>query len=145
MNSYFREIHSRDDCRNAPAHMGTPVGCKTYTYAPSTVVYKAALRVGEIRKFCKLQDEGQSLMRAAMCQLNLSARAYHRILKLARMIADLAEALQYCPKLMMVQCKLTYYVSASFIRSSNVLHQQMIELLQYSIAILPYTTSMTFI
>jgi len=51
-------------------------------------------------------------MRAAMNQLNLSARAYHRILKLARTIADLAdsediqsphlaEALQYRPKLMM--------------------------------------------
>ena len=66
-----------------------------------------------------LQDEGavlslskhQRLMRAAMSQLNLSARAYHRILKLARTIANLArseefqsahltEALQYRPKLM---------------------------------------------
>jgi len=69
-------------------------------------------RVGEIRQYCKLQDEGQSLMRAAVSQLNLSARAYHRILKLARTIADLAgsdeiqsaslaEALQYRPKIMM--------------------------------------------
>ena len=52
-------------------------------------------------------------MRAAMSQLNLSARAYHRILKLARTIADLAggdgiqsvhltEVLQDRPKLMMV-------------------------------------------
>jgi magnesium chelatase family protein len=48
------------------------------------------MRVGEIRQFCKLQDEGQSLMRAAMSQMQLSARAYHRILKLARTIADLA-------------------------------------------------------
>ena len=47
------------------------------------------MRVGEIRQFCKLQDEGQSLVRAAMNQLNLSVRAYHRILKLARTIADL--------------------------------------------------------
>ena len=78
----------------------------------SDIVCNADMRIGEIRKFCKLQDEGQSLMRAAMSQLNLSARAYHRILKLARTIADLAgseeiqsvhlaEALQYRPKLML--------------------------------------------
>jgi magnesium chelatase family protein len=48
------------------------------------------MRVGEIRQFCKLPEEAQSLMRSAMSQLNLSARAYHRILKLARTIADLA-------------------------------------------------------
>ncbi len=77
----------------------------------SDIVCNADMRVGEIRQFCKLQDEGQSLMRAAMSQLNLSARAYHRILKLARTIADLAgceeiqsahlaEVLQYRPKLM---------------------------------------------
>jgi magnesium chelatase family protein len=69
------------------------------------------MRVGEVRQFCQFQAEGQSLMRAAMSQLNLSARAYHRILKLSRTIADLAgseeiqsphlaEALQYRPKIM---------------------------------------------
>jgi len=77
----------------------------------SDIVCNADMRVGEIRQFCVLQDEGQSLMRAAMSQMNLSARAYHRILKLARTIADLAgsdeiqsphlaEALQYRPKIM---------------------------------------------
>jgi len=50
----------------------------------------ADMRVGEIRQFCKLRDEGRSLMRVAMTQLNLSARAYHHVLKLARTIADLA-------------------------------------------------------
>jgi magnesium chelatase family protein len=48
------------------------------------------MRVGEIRQFCKLPEDPQSLMRVAMSHLNLSARAYHRILKLARTIADLA-------------------------------------------------------
>jgi|SRR5688572_4504139 len=56
----------------------------------SGIVCHADMHVWEIRQSCKLQDEGQSLMRAAMTQLNLSARAYHRILKLARIISDLA-------------------------------------------------------
>jgi len=43
---------------------------------------------GEIRRFCKLQDEGQSLMQVAMTQLSSSPHAYYRILKLARTIAD---------------------------------------------------------
>ena len=54
-------------------------------------------------------DAGKSLLRAAMQQLHMSARAYHRILKLARTIADLAgseeiqtahlaEAIQYRPR-----------------------------------------------
>jgi magnesium chelatase family protein len=50
----------------------------------------ADMRIVEMRKYFKLQDEGQSLMRAAMSQLNLSARAYHRIPNLARTIAELA-------------------------------------------------------
>ncbi len=70
------------------------------------------MRVGEVRQFCKLDEAGEGLMRAAMGQMNLTARGYHRVLKLARTIADrggceriqavyLAEALQYRPKLMM--------------------------------------------
>lgn len=46
----------------------------------------------EVRQFCELEEAGKQLMRAAMKQMNLSARAYHRILKLARTIADLAES-----------------------------------------------------
>ena len=60
----------------------------------------------EVRELCPLDTEGQSLIRSAMRQMQLSARAYHRTLKLARTIADLeavpdiqvhhlAEALQY--------------------------------------------------
>ena len=77
------------------------------------VMTNADMRVAEVRQFCELDAEGRSLIKAAMSQLQLSARAYHRILKLARTIADLAgeeniqsthlaEALQYRPKGMMV-------------------------------------------
>jgi magnesium chelatase family protein len=73
----------------------------------------ADMRVAEVRQHCGLDDTGRSLMRTAMSQMQLSARAYHRILKLARTIADLAgseaiqpthlaEAIQYRPKEMMM-------------------------------------------
>ena len=76
-----------------------------------SVACNADMRLAEVRKSCKLDETSESLMRSAMNQMNLSARAYHRILKLARTIADLAgseaiqqahlaEALQYRPKLM---------------------------------------------
>ncbi len=63
----------------------------------------------EIRENCPLDGECKSLLRAAMGQLGLSARAYHRVLKLSRTVADLAgdeaisaihlaEALQYQPR-----------------------------------------------
>jgi len=41
-----------------------------------------------VREYCRLDDSGKSLLRAAMSQLGMSARAFHRILKLARTIAD---------------------------------------------------------
>jgi magnesium chelatase family protein len=63
----------------------------------------------EVREFCPVQADAQNLLRAAMTQMQLSARAFHRILKLARTIADLAgveaiasahvaEAIQYRPR-----------------------------------------------
>jgi magnesium chelatase family protein len=63
----------------------------------------------EVWSFCPLEDAAKGLLQAAMKQLNLSARAFHRILKVSRTIADLsgaetigvahlAEALQYRPR-----------------------------------------------
>ena len=76
----------------------------------SNIACNADMRPAEIRKFCVLDDPTRSLMKTAMQQLQLSARAYHRVLKLARTIADLsgaenilaphlAEALQYRPRM----------------------------------------------
>ncbi len=63
----------------------------------------------EVHRFCQVDEAGHALLRAAMRQLNLSARGYHRILRTARTIADLAgseriqvaylaEAIQYRPR-----------------------------------------------
>ena len=64
----------------------------------------------EVRDFCEVDAPAEKLLKAAMQQLHLSARAFHRVLKLARTIADLAgsdaiaanhvaEAIQYRPRL----------------------------------------------
>jgi len=44
----------------------------------------------EVDEFCALDEPGAALLKQAISRLNLSARAYHRILKVARTIADLA-------------------------------------------------------
>jgi len=46
----------------------------------------------ELRKFCALDEEGRKILRSAMDQLGLSARAHDRILRVARTVADLDNA-----------------------------------------------------
>nr|BBH91270.1 Fis family transcriptional regulator [Thermosporothrix sp. COM3] len=69
----------------------------------------AEMGPSEVSRFCQVDSAGESLLKGAMQQLHLSARAFHRILKLALTIADLAgsdviaaqhlaEAIQYRPK-----------------------------------------------
>lgn len=64
----------------------------------------------QVKKFCPVTPDAENLLKMAMTQLHLSARGYHRTLKLARTIADLegkeaietqhiAEAIQYRPKI----------------------------------------------
>ena len=50
------------------------------------------LSTGDIDEYCKPDTGGEQLLRTAMTRLNWSARAYHRVLKVARTIADLAGA-----------------------------------------------------
>lgn len=57
----------------------------------------AHLRAREIRQHCSLNAEGASLLQSAVQTLHLSARAYDRILKVARTIADLEDAAQIEP------------------------------------------------
>ncbi len=78
-------------------------------FAETQLLVNADMGPGEVHQFCPIDQTGTNLLKAAMQQMQLSARAYHRILKLARTIADLAdeeniqtahvaEAIQYRPR-----------------------------------------------
>jgi magnesium chelatase family protein len=69
----------------------------------------ADMKPGEIRTLCILTSEARQLLEVSVKRMQMSARAYHRVLKLSRTIADLAgcerieiqhvaEAIQYRPK-----------------------------------------------
>jgi magnesium chelatase family protein len=74
--------------------------------ASDSVHYNAQMNTKQIRKYCVLDDTSKQLLKTAMERLNLSARAYDRILKVSRTIADIegvetvngthiSEAIQY--------------------------------------------------
>ena len=73
------------------ARIETARGVQRQRYAHlSGVLTNSDIGAGEIDQFCKMDDSAGTLLKAAMRKLQLSARAYHRVLKVSRTIADLA-------------------------------------------------------
>jgi magnesium chelatase family protein len=79
-------------------------------FAGTPLLTNADMGPKELRQHAALDDATEALLGSAVRQMGLSARAYHRVLKLARTIADLAaeecittahvaEALQYRPRM----------------------------------------------
>ncbi len=91
------------------ARVETARGIQRSRFSNTPITCNAEMGPSEVWQFCQVDDGARGLLQAAMKQLNLSARAFHRVLKLSRTIADLAgadsigiaylaEALQYRPR-----------------------------------------------
>jgi magnesium chelatase family protein len=78
-------------------------------FGQEQIMTNSEMNIQQIKKYCQIDSQSQELLKNAVTQMHLSARSYHRLLKLARTIADLdkkeniqpnhiAEAIQYRPK-----------------------------------------------
>ena len=83
---------------------------QTKRFKKDKIVSNSEMNSRQIKSYCPLSDESLQILKMAVDKLNLSARSYSKILKVARTIADLdnsaeispnhlAEALQYRPKI----------------------------------------------
>ncbi len=105
----FQDLAGNRDGANSAAMQEQVIAARhrqTQRFQGSLIHCNAQMPVRLIKQFCGLAPEGRNLLAQAMERFGLSARAYHRILKIARTIADLegaaaiqthhvAEAIQY--------------------------------------------------
>jgi magnesium chelatase family protein len=68
-------------------------------YSESEEIYcNAMITTNLLNEYCKIDKPGYNLLKTAMTRLSLSARAYDRILKVSRTIADLSECFEIKPE-----------------------------------------------
>ncbi len=106
----FSELNKQQHAESSRQIRERVIGARelqTQRYSDTEGVYcNAQMRSKDLRDYCTLDEAGNSLLKTAMERLGLSARAYDRILKVARTIADLeaserietahvSEAIQY--------------------------------------------------
>jgi magnesium chelatase family protein len=107
----LNELHAGESSERVRARVQAARDRQAIRFADTSLTCNADMSVADVRVHCALDDAGRSLVKAAMNQLQMSARAFHRVLKLARTIADLsgvdaittthlAEALQYRPRVL---------------------------------------------
>ncbi len=90
----FNEISSDTPGESSEAIRARVTGARAIQqerFKSDGIYANAQMRPRHLRKYCKIDQSCQSLMETAMNRLGLSARAYNRILKVARTIADLEE------------------------------------------------------
>jgi magnesium chelatase family protein len=105
----YRELAGRyqgEASENIRGRIGGARTIQEARFGARVAPFNARMSDGEVKRYCEIDRESQKLLEMAMEKLGLSARAYKRILKVARTIADLdgrasiqsshvAEAIQY--------------------------------------------------
>lgn len=67
-------------------------------FSGSKILTNSEMSNAQIKQFCQITTEAMELLKLAISQMSLSARAYHRVLKLSRTIADLADCENILPE-----------------------------------------------
>ncbi len=92
----YQELTGQEESESSTAirqrvASGRALQAQRYAHHDPTMV-NAHLNARMVRQYCQLDNSGQSIIKAAIDRLGLSARAYHRLLKVARTIADLEDS-----------------------------------------------------
>jgi len=105
----YQDLASRDAGEPSNAireRVNAARSMQTQRFQKGKIHFNAQMGAKELKRFCEVSGEGQRLLETAITKFGLSARAYHRILKVSRTIADLegskdiqpahiSEAIQY--------------------------------------------------
>ncbi|MGA2265996.1 MAG: hypothetical protein ABSH10_06140 [Phycisphaerae bacterium] len=83
--------------RFAPAAVSSNSQPATRDSQSNGTTTNATMSPRQVRQFCKLDEAGEALLKQAMTELGLSARAHDKILRIARTIADLEAAESIAP------------------------------------------------
>ena len=92
----FKQLSSPERAENSASVRGRVEKCRAWQEdrfkGVAGVRVNSDMRPRQVRQYCELDRESSNLMEQAMEQLNFSARAYDRILKVARTVADLDDS-----------------------------------------------------
>ncbi len=98
----YKDLSSREAGEKSALVRGRVIGARSIQTerfkGRKGLFSNADMQSREVREFCRLDSGGEELLKTAITKLGLSARAYDRILKVARTIADLASTPEIRPE-----------------------------------------------
>ncbi len=89
----FRDIVSKEDAESSEAirkRVSAARDTQLRRFKGRRIYSNARMAPRDVRRFCAIGEEAERLLETAVTKLGFSARAYDRVLKVARTIADLA-------------------------------------------------------